>query len=102
MANILTKYKLPTTRANGRALAVDEISGVEISLSTDGATYSPINTVAPPTQELLITELEPGTWYLRYVVIDKRGNRGVPHSQSVVIEDNSPPSAVTEVTIEFV
>ncbi len=100
MANVRITYQLPDTRQSGRPLPVSEISGVEIAQSADGgATFGVIDVLPPTTLETVVTELEPGEWFFRGVVVDTAGKRSAPKFGSIVVPDTTPPGELPVLTL---
>ena len=100
MSTANMSWVLPTTRTSGRPLTVDEIAGVEVSISGDlGANWKVATTKAPPDLTHSISDLEVGTWIFRFIVIDTNGKRSGPFDKTAEVEDDSDPSPITDVTI---
>lgn len=92
MANVRLRWILPSVRQNGRPLDVSSIAGTEIAISANGGADFTVTDVVPsPVTELVINELEPGTWVFRGVVLDSAGRRSNPSVAEITIEDDSPP-----------
>ena len=95
MKNATVSWDLPTTRESGFPLDPADIQGVEVSLSADGgASFSVLNTVAPPETELLVPDLEIGDWAFRLVVVDTNGKRSADVDALFNVPDETAPSAV--------
>ena len=95
MATVKVRWSLPTTRESGLPLDPADIAGVELSLSADGgANFGLFDTYPPSVLEAQVTELEPGTWVFRGVVVDSDGRRSAPRTAVQVIEDATPPGAL--------
>jgi hypothetical protein len=95
-------WVLPTTRESNRPLRVEEIAAVEISLSADGgANFAAYDTYTPDVLSAVIPELEIGEWTVRGVVVDTKGKKSKPLDRAVVIEDESAPGALVELTLTF-
>jgi len=100
VANVKVTYQLPTTRKSGRPLDPADIRHVRIELSADGgANFAPVAQVVPPTLEYTQTELEPGAWVFRAVVVDTAGRESDPVSGSIDIADETPPGTVQTLTL---
>jgi hypothetical protein len=100
MANLKIQWALPTTRESGKPLAIDAIQHVEISLSADGgANYGVIDLLPPSMLETIVQDVEPGTWFAQGVVVDTAGRRSAPVTASAIVEDNSPPGALTALVL---
>jgi hypothetical protein len=99
MANVRLNWSLPTTRESGKPLNPADIAGVEIAVSADaGQNYVVSDVVTPATLETLFTDMEPGTWMFRGVVVDVAGKRSRDKFAQVVVPDLTPPG--TLVTLE--
>ena len=94
-------WVLPTTRESGKPLALADIAGVELSLSTDGKFWSVYDTFTNDVLATVIPELEIGEWFVSGVVVDTTGKRSKPLVQSVVIPDESPPGNLTSLVLTF-
>ena len=91
---------LPTKRTSQRPLRIEEIDFVTISISADGgANYTEFGRYEPDELSTVITELEPGEWFVSGAVTDTNGNTGRPTFASKVIPDNSPPEALISLTL---
>jgi hypothetical protein len=100
MKNATVTWDLPTVRESGLPMSADSIAGVEVSMSADlGANWAVLNTIAPPTTELLIPDLETGDWQLSLVVIDTDGRRSAAVEYPFNIADDTNPGAVTNVNV---
>ena len=103
MRDVNISWVLPTTRESGFDLDPADIAEVEISISADlGANWTVLNTVAPPTLELLSPDMEVGDWMFEGVVIDVDGRRSPSVSASVNIPDESPPGSLTTLSAVLV
>lgn len=92
MANVKVTWVLPTVRESGKPLAVEDIKHVLIEASADaGANYGLLDKFLPDVLETVVTELEPGEWFFKGVVVDTKDREGKPTVDSIVIEDLSPP-----------
>jgi hypothetical protein len=96
MANVKVSWVLPTTRESGKPLAVTDIDSVQIEQSADGgANYVVIDVLPPTVLETTVTDLEPGDWFFRGIVLDKAGRPSKPVTGSISIADNTPPGELT-------
>lgn len=96
MANVKVVWALPTVRVSGGPLDISEIAGVELAISGDAGHNFTVTDPPFPTSvtETVFTDLEPGGWLFRGVVIDTAGRRSNPVIAAITIEppvDNSPP-----------
>jgi len=98
MANLRITWVLPTTRESGKPLAPADIAGVDVELSADGGESFTSLGVKAGT-EFVITELEPGEWFVRGTVVDTKARRSAPLSGSAVIEDATAPSALVAIAL---
>lgn len=95
MANVKVSWTLPTVRESGKPLAIGDIKAVLLSLSADGgANYGQLDSFPPSVLETVVTELEPGEWFFRGVVVDTKDRVGAPDTKSIVIEDQTPPGVL--------
>lgn len=104
MSNVRVTWTLPTKRVNGKALPASEIAQSIVSLSADGgAHFGELTRIDAPGHSFLQTELEPGTYVFRVVVVDKSQPDplfSLPSNPgSVTIAQTSPPAAVTDLTV---
>ncbi len=100
MNDALVRWTLPTTRQSGGPLDPDDISGVEVSISSDnGANYTVADTVEPPILDKQFADLAFGDWLVRLIVIDTRSVRSGGIVTPFKIPDESPPGDVTDVDI---
>lgn len=91
MSNLRIRYDLPAFRADGRPLPASEIAYVAVSISADnGTTFAEVARVAPPTREYLQTDLDPGLWFFRFVVVDTLGQSSAPVTASFDILPAAP------------
>lgn len=96
MSNVRVSWALPTLRKSGKPLDPTTIKAVEIAISADGGQSFTVTDVMPPNiLEADFTELEPGDWRWRAVVVDTTDRRSDPAFAGVVIPDESPPAAAT-------
>lgn len=100
MANVKLTWTLPTTRQSGRPLPVEEIAAVEIAQSADGgASFGVIDVLPPTVLSTVVSELEPGEWFFRGVVLDKNGRRSAARTGSIVVPDETPPGELPTLTL---
>lgn len=96
MANVKVMWTLPVVRQSGKPLPAGDIASVEIAQSADGgANFGVIDVVPPNVLELVVTDLEPGDWFFRGVVVDTAGRRSNAVIRSIAIADNTPPGELT-------
>ena len=95
-------WNLPTVRASGGPLTVQELSGVRVEFSADqGANFVELITIpATDPQEHLIPDLEDGTWMVRLTVIDTDTQESLPVDTPFTI-DSSAPGVVTNVVVQL-
>jgi len=93
--NVNVAWVLPTTRDSGKPLNPADIAGVELSISVDGATWSPYDTFLPAVTETVVPEMDIGEWFFRGVVRDTNGRASSPVIDSIVIPDETPPGPLT-------
>jgi len=99
MANVKLVWTLPSVRLSGKPLDPATISGVEIAISSDGGeNFTVTDNFPKEVLETLFTDLEPGEWQFRGVVIDTAGRRSPEAFSAVSIEDTTAPGPVTLVS----
>lgn len=98
--SVNVSWVLPTTRESGKPLNPADVAGVELSLSTDGTTFSLYDTFVPAVLATVVPELEVGEWFVQGVVVDTAGKRSKPVVKSIVVPDESAPGAL-ELTLAF-
>ena len=97
--NVNVSWVFPTTRESGKPLNPADIKAMELSISIDSANWTVYDTYAPAVTSTRITELEPGKWFFQGVVIDTTNRRSTPLISSVVVLDETPPSALGSLTV---
>ncbi len=97
--NATINWVLPTHRGSGELLDPADIKGVEVSLAIAGAPSSVLNVVPPDTLELFVPDLEMGDWLFTLVCIDTKNSRGPEHDEPFTVSDETPPGAVTDVSV---
>jgi hypothetical protein len=103
MKNADISWVLPTTRTSGGPLDPLEIDRVELAISGDGGSnYSIFHTssVSDPTSTTL-TDIDPGSYLIRGVVIDVNGISSAGRVVAFDVADESPPEALTELTVSL-
>lgn len=101
MSNARIQWVLPTTRESGLPLAESEIAFVEVLMSADGGTnYVMVDQVAPPTLEVLVSDLDVGTYHFKAVVEDSNQRRSADSAEVTgEVLDTSNPSAIPTLTV---
>lgn len=100
MSNVLVKWQLPTTRESGRPINPADIAHVDLQMSADGGDqYVSVGTFGPDVLETTVTELEPGAWWFRGIVVDKAGKASSPRAASIAIADDTAPGALLDLTL---
>lgn len=94
MPNVTLVWTLPNKRESGRPLNPADIMGVEIAASVDNTTFTVMEVLPPTSTEVTLTELEPGDWFFRGVVVDKDGRRSAPVTITQTVPDTSPPQGL--------
>ena len=93
--NVTLSWALPTTRASGKPLLVQDIQHVVVEVSGDeGQTWALIGTFPPDVLSTVVTDLDYGIWTFRGVVVDTRGRSSDPLLAILENADTSPPSAL--------
>lgn len=83
MSNVRVRWNLPTARVDGRPLPVAEIASTLVFIKVQGAPdFALLAEVLAPGVELVQTELEPGDYAFRVVVVDTQ----VPPKASAPVE----------------
>lgn len=104
MSNVRVKWDLPTTRVDGKALAVADIASSLVFIKVQGAPdYAPLAEVMAPTAELLQTDLEPGDYSFRVQAVDKqvppKASAPVDGAINIPVPVLAAPSPVAGLTI---
>jgi hypothetical protein len=103
MTTAVVTWDLPTTRESGGPITPEDISGVQVSLSSDGgATFiAQGNIFVPNPMTISIPNLDDGTYIIRLVVVAKGGVRSANSDTpfTIVTADTSPPSTVQNVIV---
>lgn len=98
--NVRFNYVLPTTREDGSPLAVSDIAYVDVQLNA-GAGFATVEHNPATLTSVTLTELEPGTYTARFVVVDRQDSpkSSVPAdiSVGVPVDVLAAPNAVTDV-----
>lgn len=100
MSTARISWTWPTNRVLGEALPLAQIQHGELSMSADGGeNFSGVAQVAPtgPTDEHVITDLAPGTYIFRVVVVDTENRRSVPIDETGGVL--SEPNGVSDLSI---
>lgn len=101
MFNVNVTWTLPTTRKpSGRPLPLEEIAGVEVSISANGVDFSTPVFVPSNQTGYPFTELEDGTWHFRGRCKDTDGRPGEYLTASIT-HDESPPGPLESFTVEL-
>jgi hypothetical protein len=99
MAAARIRWALPTTRVGGRPLAASAIRHVIVSLSANnGVNFTVLGNIPPSQLELTQTEIEPGDYIVRHVVVDTSGRESTPVDTRFNVAEN-PPGVVTNVSV---
>lgn len=102
MANARLTWTWPTQRELGEVLDQSDILHLEINMSADGgANFSGLAQVPPvageSTVEHVVSDLNPGTYIFRAVVVDTDNRRsGVAEAGDSIL---SPPEALADFTV---
>ncbi len=92
--NVNVSWVLPTTRESTKPLDPAQIASVELAISADQSNWSVYDTFAKEVLSTVVPEVDIGTWYFRGVVVDTAGKRSAPLVASVVVPDETAPSAL--------
>lgn len=96
MANVKVTWALPVARESVRPLAPADIHHVRLEISADGgANYGVFWTFGASILEATVTDLEPGEWWFRGIVVDTASRQSQPVSSSITIADTTPPGPLT-------
>lgn len=101
MSDVRINYKLPTTREDNKPLPVSQISHVIVLMSADGgANFGEIDQVPAPGTEVLVRELEPGTYHFRFIVVDLQATPKLsePVDAQATVEA-AAPNGITDVVV---
>jgi hypothetical protein len=101
MADVNVNWVLPTTRTSGKPLNPADVAAMELALSIDGNNFTPFDSYTRDILSTKVTELEPGEWFFRGVVVDTLNRRSVPRVSSLVIPDLTPPSALLSLNLSL-
>lgn len=99
MATVRLNWTAPPTRASGKPLLPADIAGYVVEASQDGGAFvklpdSPANAVSRD-----IANVGPGSWSFRVSCFDTKNKTGAPAVGSLSIPDDTPPSAVLNLTV---
>ncbi len=95
MQNVKVTWTLPTTRESGLPLKIEDIANVRLELSADeGDTFAVFGDYAPQPSEVVIPDLEPGTWVVRGSVVDSKGRVSKPVVAAITLDDATAPGAL--------
>ena len=100
MAQATLNWSLPTTRADGSALAVGDIAHTAISMSADGGSNWSAEAPVGPTgaQTFSVGNLTGGTYMFRAVVVDVDDRRSANTEVSADVAITAP-SAIADLTV---
>jgi hypothetical protein len=101
MADVNVNWVLPTTRTSGKPLNPADIAAMELALSIDGTNFTPFDSYTRDILSTVVTELEPGDWYFRGVVVDTLNRRSLPRVSSINIPDLTPPGALLALNLSL-
>lgn len=99
--NVNVSWVLPTTRESTKPLANTDIATVEFSLSVDNVNWDVYDSFPPSVLSTVIPELDIGEWFVQGVVIDTAGKRSKPLVKSIVVPDDTAPSALGDLSLTF-
>ena len=103
MRTFTITWDMPTTRESGLPLLGTDILHTEVSLSADqGASFGLLSNVVLPTREIVIPDLEVGTWIVRFVVVDTLNRRSQNADFELIVVDETPPGIVQNVSVTSV
>ena len=100
--NVNVSWVFPTTRESGKPLNPADIKAMELSISVDSVNWTVFDTYVATVTSTRVTELEPGKWFFRGIVVDTTNKRSAPLVSSVVVPDETAPSALESLTITLV
>ena len=94
-------WKLPTARQQGGPLPIEDILNTQVSISGDaGTNFAVFATLLPDAeQKAVISDLDPGEYVIRIVTTDKLNQPGAETDLPGVVDDRSPPAAVTDAVV---
>ena len=99
MRDVTVTWVLPTTRESGKPLAPADIDRVILEMSVDGSNYVGVDEFPSSVLSTAVVELESGEWFFRGTVRDTKGRKSKPVVRSIVIEDDTPPGPLVELTL---
>lgn len=101
MNNSTVVWTLPTERESGGPLPVEEIAGVDVSMSANlGTDWTFLGRVLPSeTQTTSVNDLAPGDWIYKMIVIDTDDRPSKEWLEPFKVADDSPPGTVTDVSV---
>lgn len=100
MANVRVNWVLPTKRVGGKALAASAIAYTSVQMAIGSLPFTEVAKVTAPAATFLQTELEPGTYKFRVVIVDKQtpAESSAPTDSSISLRD-AAPEAATALTV---
>ncbi len=101
MATVRLAWNIPSTRASGKPLNPAEISGFVVEQSVDGGAFTKLTDSSANTITRDIPNLAPGNWSFRVSCFDSKNRTGAPSVGSIAIPDDTPPSAVLNLTVSI-
>ena len=99
MATVRLTWAAPTTRASGKPLNPADIAGFVVEQSVDGGAFTKLPDSPPATTQRDVANLGPGVWAFRVSCFDTKNRTGAPQTGTVTISDDTPPSAVLNLTV---
>lgn len=98
--DVVLTWTQPTTRTDGTPLPAEQIAYTRIDARVSGIQeWTEINRVGPPTQQVTLAQLSPGTREFRAVVVDVVGRESAPsNTASATVPSDAAPSAITNLT----
>ena len=99
MRDVTVTWVLPTTRESGKPLAPADIDRVILEMSVDGSNYVGVDEFPSSVLSTVVVELESGEWFFRGTVRDTKARKSKPVVRSIVIEDDTPPGPLVELTL---
>jgi hypothetical protein len=91
----------PATRESGKPLNPADIAGFVVESSHDGAAFTKLTDSPPDAVSRVLPGLDYGSWQFRVSCFDKKNHVGAAAVGSLVIDDNTPPSMVLNLTVSI-
>ena len=102
MRDVEILWEILPTRNDGSTFdIVNDVDNVEVSGRLVGNSFAVLGNVPPAGAQRLVSNLAPGDWEFRLVVVDTDGLRSAPVDTAPFSVVNDDPSGVTNVVVRF-